>query len=100
MRLPLLSAGSDANCECLRNDCAQSLHHPSYQDQASQKPMCKGIVHASMWHMYDSNTSQSPTASHRRGLVACGGDLKAWANLEQDAPNVLRCAAVSGPMRP
>lgn len=46
--------------------------------------------------MYDSNTSREPTASDRRGHEATGGDLKAHAEEEQDAPcggNVPRCLA-------
>ena len=44
--------------------------------------------------MYDSNSSQEPTASHRRGPEACGGDLKASAAPEQNAPSRAICRSV------
>ena len=65
--------------------------------------MRAGTVNASMWHVYDSNTSQSPTASHRRGLAACGGDLKARASVWSKTPRIScavpRCLARSAHKR-
>ena len=46
--------------------------------------------------MYDSNTSREPTASDRRGRGATGGDLKAHAEEEQDAPCMIMYQ-MSGP---
>ena len=40
-----------------------------------------------MWHVYDSNTSRSLTASYRQGPQATRGDLKACAHEEQNAPS-------------
>ena len=89
---PLWKPLSDTNCECLRNVQSHDVHHSIQGDSA--EPATKGLTamlanthntrmrprhRDHMWHVYDSNTSQAPTASHRRGHKAEGGDLKARA---------------------
>ena len=50
------------------------------RSQGQEKSKDRGHEKQSVWHMYDSNTSQSAARKPK------GGDLKARATSEQDAP--------------